>query len=192
MIKIFFDAVISPPFNEGIVRLQILNEARKISTEMKRDFERTVSTWETKPEFSAEIGFSKDLLSVEVGTNSENYRRVSEGVEGKPRVARGFDVSFQLTSTIRGERPFRVLSSQGAKALTIFPYIPKTTPGHIDAHAGGRIEGAPVIFRRYALNAGKIEARNFDLLIQEKWLPLWPDRLQSALDNAAIKTGFAF
>ena len=85
MIKIFFDAVISPPFNEGIVRLQILNEARKIATEMKRDFERTVSTWETKPKFSTDVGFSRDLLSVETGTDDENYRRVSEGVERKPK-----------------------------------------------------------------------------------------------------------
>ena len=192
MIKIFFDAVISPPFNEGIVRLQILNEARKISTEMKRDFERTVSTWETKPKFSTDIGFSRDLLSVETGTDDENYRRVSEGVEGKPRVARGFEITSQITPTTKAERPFRVASSRGASALTIIPYIAKTTPGNIDAHAGGRVEGAPIIFRRYALNAGKIEARNFDLLIQEKWLTLWPDRLQSALDNAAVKTGFAF
>jgi hypothetical protein len=192
VIRVFFDEVVSPPFNEGTLRLQILNEARKIAREIRRDFERTVSTWETKPVFSVDLGFSKDLLSVDVVTDDENYRRVSEGVEGTPRVARGFEITSQITPTTRAARPFRVPSSRGASALTLFPYIPKTTPGDIDAHAGGRVEGTPPIFRRYALNAGKIEARNFDLLIQEKWLALWPDRFQQALDNAAAKSGFAF
>jgi hypothetical protein len=174
MIGVSFEPIIAPPFNEGILRLYVLNEMRKIATEIKRDFSRTVTTWNTKPKFSSHVGFGATQLKIEVTTEDENYARVSDGTAGKPRVARGF------------------VGVTGARALTIIPYIPKTTPGSIDAKPGGAVEGAPVIFRRYALNAGKIRPRKFDDLVQAIWEEKLPDRLQQALDAAAVKTGFAF
>jgi len=176
MISVYFEPIIPEPFNEGLLSLFMVNEGRKIANEIERDFKRTVATWKTKPKFTKEVHFSKSELLIEVSTDDENYRRVSEGTAGKPRVARGVG-------------PF---GTSGAKALTIIPYIPKTVPGKIDARSGGDVEGGPIIFRRYALNAGKIKPRDFDFFIQELWDKKFAARLQKALDAAAAKSGIAF
>ncbi|KKM86925.1 hypothetical protein LCGC14_1274040 [marine sediment metagenome] len=176
MISVHFEAIIPAPFNEGVMRVYLLNEGRKIATAIKRDFERTVKTWNTKPKFEKDVGFTRDALTIDVFTEDENYRRVSEGVKSKPRVARGIGPG---------------MSGKGAKALTIFPYSKKTTPGIIDAKPGGAAKG-PIIFRRYALLAGEIEPRKFDETVEEEWDDKFPERLQIALDTAATKTGYAF
>lgn len=167
MIGVYFDPIIPPPFSVGVIRLYLLNEGRKISTEIKKDFERSTKTWSAKPRFEKEVGFTAHQLTINVFTTDENYERVSEGTIGKPRVARK------------------------KKALTIIPYKSKTVPGQLDARPGGEQPG-PIIFRRYALEAGKIEKRKFDDLINEEWDPKMADRLQEAMDAAAVKTGFAF
>lgn len=174
MISVYFDAIIAPPFDAGVFRLYLLNESRKIATEMKRDFDRTVSTWDTKPKFTKEVDFGAEILSIEVGTDDDIYRFVSDGTDAKPRVARGY-----------GGVP-------GAKAIKMVPYSPKTFPGNIDATAGGETPGSTPIYRRYALNAGKIRPRDFDGLIQELWNVKFAERMQKAVDNAAIKTGYVF
>ena len=176
MISVYFDTIIPAPFNEGVMRVYLLNEGRKIATAIKRDFERTVKTWDTKPKFEKDVGFRKDNLDIEVFTEDENYRRVSEGVKSKPRVARGVGSG---------------LAGKGAQALKIVPYVKKTTPGVIDAKPGGA-EAGPIIFRRYALLAGAIEPRKFDETVEKEWDDKFPERLQTALNTAATKTGYAF
>jgi hypothetical protein len=78
-----------------------------------------------------------------------------------------------------------------AKALKILPYTEKSVPGQIDARPGGYDE-EPIIFRRYALEAGKIRPRKFDDLVFEEWEDKMPERIQEAVDAAAVKTGYAF
>lgn len=176
MIGVTFEPIIPAPFNDGVIRVYLLNEGRKIVTAIKKDFERTVETWNTKPKFEKHVGFRKDNLDMDVWTEDENYRRVSEGVKSKPRVARGVSPG---------------MAGKGAKALKIVPYITKTIPGVIDAKAGGA-ESGPIIFRRYALLSGAIEPRKFDETVEEEWDDKLPDRLQVALNTAATKTGYAF
>lgn len=176
MISVYFDPIIPEPFNEGVIRVWLLNEGRKIATAIKKDFGRTVKTWNSKPKFESQVGFTKDNLTIKVWTEDQKYAWVSEGTTGKPRVARGV-----------GEG----LVGEGAKALKIVPYIAKTDVGDIDAHAGGAEEG-PIIFRRYALDAGKIAPRKFDELVYEEWEDEFGEVLQVALDTAALKTGYAF
>jgi len=173
MISVSFQAIVAPPFNEGVLRLEMLNAARKISRQIKKDFERSTKTWSNKPKFVIDIGFGAEALQMGVFTNDENYARVSDGVEGKPRVARGLG------------------GGKGAKALKIVPYTPKTVPGKLDAREGGEQEG-PIIFRRYALEAGNIKERKFDTLVSEIWEEKLPEELQAAIDRAAVKTGYTF
>ena len=174
MINVSFEAIVPAPFHEGVLRLYVLNEARKIITRIKNDFSRTVKTWESKPKFEQDLGFTTTTLRVGVFTEDENYARVSEGTIGKPRVARGAGIAID-------GKP---------KALTIVPYIAKTTPGEIDAGPGGAEEG-PIIFRKYALNAGKIKARKFDDLVYDIWEDKMAEEFQAAFDAAALKTGYA-
>ena len=176
MINVQFDPVIPAPFNEGVMRVWLLNEGRKIATAIKKDFDRTVKTWDSKPKFEKHVGFTQTTLTIKVWTEDQKYAWISEGTTGKPRVARG--VGEGMVGT-------------GAKALKIVPYIPKTTVGKIDAHAGGAEEG-PIIFRRYALQAGKIKPRKFDKLVYDEWDEEFGESLQTALNTAAMKTGYAF
>lgn len=174
MINVSFETIIPAPFNDGILRLYILNEARKIITKIKKDFDKTVKTWTTKPKFEKDLGFTRDVLRVGVFTKDENYRRVSEGVKGKPRVARGAGLAVD-------GKP---------KALTIFPYIAKSPPGQLEAGSGGA-DDSVVFVRKYALDAGKIRPRNFDKLVYDEWKDKMPDMFQAAMDAAAISTGYA-
>lgn len=175
MINVYFDPIIPEPFNEGVMRVWLLNEGRKIATAIKKDFERTVKTWDSKPKFEKHVGFTKENLTIKVWTEDQKYAWVSEGTRGKPRVARGEGLA------VDGK----------AKALKLVPYIPKTSPDDIDAKPGGAEEG-PIIFRRYALNAGKITPRKFDELVYAEWDDEFGESLQTALNTAATKTGYAF
>lgn len=166
MISVSFEAIVPAPFTEGVLRLYILNEARKIITQIKKDFARTVKTWETKPKFEQDLGFTTKELRVGVFTEDKNYERVSEGTDAKPRVARK------------------------GKALTILLYDAKSPPGQIDAQPGGA-HAEPIIFRKYALNAGKIRPRKFDELVYDIWEDKMAEQFQAAFDAAALKTGYA-
>ena len=176
MISVYFEPIVPEPFREGVIRVYLLNEARKISTEIKKTFERTTKTWDHKVKFQKEVGFGAANLKIAVFTEDELYATVSEGATGKPRVAHGQGLAID-------GKP---------RALTLIPYIPKTTPGKLDAKAGGRDESQPVSLRKYALEAGKIEPRKFDELVFDIWDEALPERLQEALDAAAQKTGYAF
>ena len=176
MISVYFDPIVPEPFRESVIRVYLLNEARKISTEIKKDFDLTAKTWDHKPKFKKEVGFGAKSLKIEVSTDDALYAIVSEGSEGKPRVARGAGLAID-------GKP---------RALTLIPYIPKTTPGELEAKSGGPDESQPTIFRKYALNAGKIRPRKFDDLVFEIWDEKLPERLQEALEAAAQKTGYTF
>lgn len=176
MINVYFDPIIPAPFNEGVIRVWWLNEGRKIATAIKKDFERTVKTWDSKPRFEKRVGFTKNKLTIKVWTIDQKYAWVSKGTKAKPRVARGVGPG---------------LIGKGAKALKIVPYIAKTTGESLDARPGGAQEG-PIIFRRYALNAGEIKPRKFDDLVYEEWEDEFGESLQVALNSAAEKTGYAF
>jgi hypothetical protein len=174
MISVSFETIVPESFKDGVIRVYLLNEARKIITQIKKDFARTVKTWETKPKFEPDLGFTLTTLRVGVFTEDENYVRVSEGTKGVPRVARGAGLAVD-------GKP---------KALTIVPYITKSPPGQLDAQKGGAEEG-PIILRKYALNAGKIKPRKFDELVYDEWKDKMADLFQAALDAAALKTGYA-
>lgn len=176
MIGVYFDPIVAPPFNEGVIRLYMLNEARLIATRIKKDFDRTTKTWDHKPKFQKKVGFGATALKIEVFTEDALYAIVSEGSEGKPRVARGQGLAID-------GKP---------RALTLIPYTPKTTPGELDAKPGGPDESQPIPLRKYALNAGKIAPRKFDDLVFEIWDEQMAEQIQKALEAAAQKTGYSF
>lgn len=103
------------------------------------DFEETVSSWGTKPEFTIE----KEPLTRTIGTNDENYARVNAGT--KPHL----------------------IQPVNARALRFtVPNVPKTQPNVIDSQAGSR--GDEVVFARKVNHPG-ITPRQFDDTIARDW-----------------------
>lgn len=62
------------------MRLQLLNDMRKVATKIKADFEKTVATWKTKVKFEVQISLSGGI-QVEVFTTNEIYGYVDKGTE---------------------------------------------------------------------------------------------------------------
>ena len=102
--------------NEDIFRLELLNALRKTARAIRKDFDKTIKTWDEKPVFGQKIELKRryDFMAVTVETASNQYKWVDEGT--KPHII----------------KPVR------AKVLA-FPanYTPKTTPNVIGSKPGG-------------------------------------------------------
>ena len=161
-----FKAILPPEFKEGVVRVWLLNEIRKINVEIKKDFQRTVATFRKKPKFkSYPPSLAGGVIRIGVYTNDEHYARLSEGVEAGIRELSPDKKAFRLPAV----------------------YAPKTIVGVIDAVHGG--ESGVSYTRKRILPWPGIEARKFDELIAEIWEDKLPERLQEALDQAALRSG---
>jgi len=162
-------AIVPKPFNQGAFRLHLLNVARKVRTGVKRDFERTVETFESKPKFETALKFSVDELRIDVFTNDENYRSIVEGTSEH-------DITLSP-----GKRAFFFHSD----------FVSKTMPGVIGSREGS--EGVNEVF----VNPGQdrtmkitgITPREFDKVIADKWQPVFEEIVQEELDLAVEDSG---
>lgn len=161
-----FNAILPPEFKEGVIRVWLLNEIRKINVEIKKDFRRTVATFKKKPKFTSyPPSLAGGVIRIGVYTSDEHYVRLSEGVEAGERELDPNKTAFRLPAI----------------------YAPKTIPGVIDAVHGG--ESGVSYTRKRVLPWPGITARKFDELIAEIWEDKLPERLQEALDQAALNSG---
>ena len=186
-IGVKFEPILPPEFKEGVIRLHMLNTGRKIGRGIRQDFQRTVSTFEHKPEFVLNVGFPGTQLKVEVFTTDFNYIRISEGSEGGTTVLSPLKTAWILPAT----------------------YTAKTIPGVINARSGGASEHVrfikrgikklggypsfpsekPPKFVRNALGFKGIKPRKFDETVLKIWEPKFEEMLQEGLDHAAEMTG---
>ena len=63
------------------IRLELLNEMRKVGTEVKKDFEKTTKTWKHKPKFVQSISLKPPGPELFVYTEDEIYMFVDEGTK---------------------------------------------------------------------------------------------------------------
>ena len=147
-------------------RLEALNALRKTARGMKKEFEKTVSTWSKKPDFKTEISFTrKNEPSVLVGTDNEIYGYVNDGTEPHPI----FPVRAQMLRFQSG-------------------YKAKTSPKIIGSKAGGPF--GEFVFRSYVEHPGT-EPRDFDIEIQKMWQPRFKREMEKALSKARKKSNQA-
>jgi hypothetical protein len=157
---------------EKEIRLHLLNEQRKVGTDIKKDFERTVKTWDKKPEFKILVSLAKGQITVAVVTDSEIYRYVDEGT--KPHdIWAGF---------YTGKSDAKVLVFPGT-------FSAKTIPGVLDARQGSK--SGPLVFTPYVRHPG-IKARKFSKTIQKKWRKAYKRRMEKALKVGVQKCGHAY
>lgn len=155
----------------GAFRLQLLNEMRRMGTEVKRDFEKTTATWKHKPAFEQTISLTGPGPVMLVGTDDEIYRYVSKGTRPHP--------IFAGIYTGRSSKTVLAFSSRST---------PKTSPGVIGSSAGSR--GAVDVFVPYVEHPGT-KPRRFEETIEEKWTPKFKRRMERALRDGARKSGHA-
>jgi hypothetical protein len=153
---------------EDAMRLELMNGMRKFGTQVKQEYEKTVTTWNAKPTFGYEISLKGEGPTMVAGVTgggagAEHWRYVNEGT--RPHMI------FP-----KGDYPLAFQSGYNAKS----------TPGLISAKAGGSF--GEVVFARGVMHPGS-EARNFDKVIQIEMEPRFKRAMEDAMRKAAKASG---
>jgi hypothetical protein len=152
------------------LRLSLLNEMRKVGTEIKKDFEKTTATWQHKPKFETVVSLMQPGPTVLVGTDDEIYGYVSKGTKPHPIFA-------------------GIYTGKSNKKALAFPskFSPKTRPGVIGSTAGSR--GGDMVVRPYVQHPGT-KPRNFEEAIEKIWKKKFKKRMEAAMREVAQKSGY--
>lgn len=145
--------------NDKGLRLTLINKARKIGNDMKRDFEATTATWKHKPVFEMNVSTKGQGPAVLVGTDDEIYGYVNDGT--KPHDI--YPVNAKMLRFQSG-------------------YAAKTSPGVIGSGGGGA--SGSMVFSRHVRHPGT-KARKFDEIIAKKWQPKFKREMEDAMKAAA-------
>jgi len=157
--------------NVAAMRLQLLNDMRKVGTQIKADFEKTTATWTTKVAFEEQISLSGGP-QVEVYTTNKIYGYVDRGTEPHDIWA-GF-------YTGKSDKKVLAFSSKST---------PKTIPGVIGSSAGSA--GPVDTFRPYVANHPGTKARNFSKEIEKTWTPKFKRAMEASMSKVTKASGHA-
>lgn len=154
---------------DDAMRLALLNGMRKFGTQVKKEYEKTVSTWSDKPEFGYEIGLDATGPTLIAGVTgggkgAEHWRYVNEGTKEHiilPKKKGGY-LAFQSG------------------------YHAKTSPGLISSKSGGPY--GEVVYSKGVIHPGT-EAREFDKAIDKIMTPRFKREMEAAMRNAAKASG---
>lgn len=165
MASLQFRAILPKKFNAKTILAEAVKEMKDIHKDVTKDFDDTVSTWDTDVKFDKQFQQTPKRIRFFTGTGNEIYSYVSLGT-----------------------KPHRIRPKR-AKALHFLgTYSAKTSPGTIKAKSGGS-SGADV-FSKGVQHPGT-KARNFDVLIAKKWRSPFAKRLTQAVNRGAKKSGHA-
>ncbi len=164
--------VIRPkPLKVDAIRLELLNEMRKVATQIKKDFQATTATWDHKPKFEQIISLIPKGPELMVATDDEIYAYVDKG------------------TGLYGPKHAKYRIPKQGTGLLAFPsgYVAKTVPNVIGSKAGGSY-GDTIVVKGPIWHPG-IKPRNFDKLIQKKWDKPFKRSMEAAMKRGAQKSG---
>ena len=142
--------------------------AKEAAKAMEADFDKTVATWDNKPDFEKIVSVDPNV-EILVGTDDEIYGYVNDGTRPHPIFpVRAKALSFQW----------------GGKGS----YKAKTKPRVIGSTPGG--PSGPRVSRPYVQHPGT-KARKFDETIEKKWRAPFKRRMEKAMSDAAKASGHA-
>ena len=153
------------------MRLELLNEMRKVATQVKKDYEKTTKTWKHKPKFDVNISLKPPGPVLIVETDDEIYRYVDKGT--KPHLI--------FAGIYTGKSDKKVLAF-GSK------FGAKTKPGVIGSSAGS--SGGKTVLRPYVQHPGT-KPRKFEEAITKIWTPKYKRQMEKAMGKAAKASGHA-
>ncbi len=153
------------------LRLELLNEMRKVGTDVKKDYEKTTRTWKHKPKFEVSVSLKPPGPTLIVETDDEIYGYVDKGT--KPHLI------------FAG-----IYTGKSSKKALAFPskFSPKTKPGVIGSSSGS--SGGPTVFRPYVQHPGS-KPRGFEEAIGKIWTPKYKRWMEAAMRKAARASGHA-
>jgi len=160
---IVFKQITPGRLKPDVFRQEILNELRKVETQIVKDYAKTTATWNHKPSFEHGIRFPKGSPGVFVETTDKIYGYVTYGT-----------------------KPHIITAKSGGLLVFQSGYKAKTAPKVIGSTAGGAF--GDTVYARVVHHPGT-EAREFHETILEKWEPLFAEHMQDALDRGAQKCG---
>lgn len=123
------------------------------ANEIRLEFEKTVESWNEKPEFKVET--------------AQNVRQI-------------YTVNEIYTYVNDGTKPHEILPVRAHALRFITGGSPKTVPGFIGSGSGA--VGSETVFSRGVNHPGTV-ARDFDVAIQEEWTERLPERMQAVINQ---------
>lgn len=160
-------------FDDKVFMSEFRSVTTKLSYDIKKDFEKTVATWERKPKFTRMYQFSKGEIVIFVSTDNKVYGWLDQGTE--PHAI--------FPGIITGKSNKKSLYFQWGGPGS---YKPKTIPNIIDSGSGGP-SGEMVNFA-YVWHPGT-DPRNFDDTIRDIWEPIFKRRIEQAISRANKASG---
>jgi hypothetical protein len=158
MVSIRSKAILpSIPTNPRSVVNDMTRAAKLTSQQIRRDFERTVRTWERKPKFIITQKKVGNAYVFSAYTDNEIYGYVNDGT--KPHVIRAKNAPF-LTFN--------------------FPSVAKTSPGVLSSKRGSK--GSSFARVKEVQHPGT-EARKFDEIIQKRFKARWQKEANRIMRN---------
>jgi hypothetical protein len=134
----------------------------KTGPELRKEFDKTVTTWSDQPNFQTEHYFGQNVMWVKVLTYSKTYRLVNAG-------AKPHEIRPRRAKMLRFQNQYRA----------------KSRPKLIRSFAGGK--SGDYISTPVVKHPG-FEARKFDETIAEEYTKTFHDDIQDAIKEGIIHT----
>lgn len=154
-------------FKDDVFRKELLFAAGQTARDIKKDFEKTVKTWDNKPKFEIIVAVGPKSIDIFIGTDDEVYGYVDKGTK---------------EHIIQPKKPGGTLAFQSQ-------YKPKTIPNMIGSRSGG--SSGETRFAKWVIHPGT-KARNFSKIIKKKWARIYKRRIEKALRIANKNSGHAY
>ena len=148
------------------LRITLINKARKVGNDMRKDFQATTQSWNHKVNFTVDVGTKGQGPAVLVGTDDVIYGYVNDGTKA------------------------HIIRPVKAKALSFLGggYTAKTSPGMIGSGSGG--SSGAMVHAKVVHHPGT-KARKFDKVIAKKWQSRFKQEMQDAMRVFREESGHA-
>lgn len=148
--------------DEKAMRFELLNALGRMGTKVKRDYQKTVETWDEKPKFEVHESLKGGKPNIIVDTDSAIYRYVDKGTE-----------------------PHGITPKNSNRLKFKDVYTAKTVPDVIGSNQGG--PSGDEVYTYQVWHPG-FEARNFSKRIAEKWRKDFRVEMDAAMIKVRLKS----
>lgn len=118
---------------------------KRLQSQIRRDFKKTVRNWEKKPKFFVKRRAIKGGFAFDAGTDNEVYRWLNEGTD-----------------------PYIIRAKNAPRLVFRVPYSAQSTPRTLKSRRGGFASDAEIRTAKSVKHPG-IEAREWTRIIAERF-----------------------
>lgn len=165
-IAMFKKLVVRRPakFKAKAVTDALIEGAEDIGGQIKADYEKTVTTWKTKPEFTADVNSTPDRIEINAGTDNPIFHFLDEGTRVR-YATMSQDWVSKTRPAIGGGAAVHFTAGPG-RGRKLFVDVTRPRPG--------------------------IKARKFSSAIKGKWERQIRSQMEKHLARGVKKSGHAY